>query len=492
MKMKKQPIKWGVPVTRPWSPLKHTPWVEYFTTGLTEEVKTSLSSHLLVHRGGNKCTSYFDVEEWEKLSEIMTRLCKNQAYLVEWAKTCRENADSIVKASEEFKKKSLIKKSFNDLSVMFEDYCEPMKKWAFYGWPVLIVERVLETILRERLKEQLFEKNKVAEYDRIFGILSTKSRPNESDEEERDLLMIALRSKKEKLSSTEVGALLQEHSDKYSWYPVYDYTSSPWDIDYFEARIEELVDVADEELRKRKSPEEISSEISCCLDAIEANQDFREFVDIFQEYLYLRTYRTDALRKAYYNTQKFLGHIATRMGWENYLMPYMTHYELSDFLKKEALPRKDEIIDRSKDFLLIMKRGKELEIFADRESIENVKEEELGIEEREVTRLKGMGVYPGVAVGSVRIIENPKQLIKMTDDAVLVSTMTSPDMHAILQKAVAIVTDEGGITCHAAIVSRELGIPCVIATEVATKVLRDGDIVRVDSKEGTVEKLEKT
>ena len=72
---------------------------------------------------------------------------------------------------------------------------------------------------------------------------------------------------------------------------------------------------------------------------------------------------------------------------------------------------------------------------------------------------------------------------------ILAASMTTPDYVSAMKKAKAIITDEGGITCHAAIVSRELGIPCVIGTKIATKALKDGDVVEVDADKGVVKIL---
>jgi len=69
---------------------------------------------------------------------------------------------------------------------------------------------------------------------------------------------------------------------------------------------------------------------------------------------------------------------------------------------------------------------------------------------------------------------------------ILVAAMTSPDYILAMKKASAIITDEGGMTCHAAIVSRELGIPCIVNTKIATRVLKDGDLVEVDTKKGVI------
>jgi pyruvate,water dikinase len=68
--------------------------------------------------------------------------------------------------------------------------------------------------------------------------------------------------------------------------------------------------------------------------------------------------------------------------------------------------------------------------------------------------------------------------------------MTTPDYFSALSKAAGIVTDEGGITCHAAIVSRELNVPCIIGTKTATQMLKDGDIVEVDANKGIVSKID--
>ena len=77
----------------------------------------------------------------------------------------------------------------------------------------------------------------------------------------------------------------------------------------------------------------------------------------------------------------------------------------------------------------------------------------------------------------------------MPEGNVLVTVMTSPDMVIAVKKAGAIVTDEGGFLCHAAILSREFDIPCIVGTVNATKVLNDGDLVEVDAEKGIVRVL---
>jgi len=105
--------------------------------------------------------------------------------------------------------------------------------------------------------------------------------------------------------------------------------------------------------------------------------------------------------------------------------------------------------------------------------------------------LYGQCASLGTATGPVRVLTTVSSIGSMKDGEVLVTSMTRPEFVPAMRKAVAIVTDEGGITSHAAIVSRELGIPCVIGTKSATKVLKDGWIVQVKANHGQIVVLEK-
>jgi pyruvate,water dikinase len=109
---------------------------------------------------------------------------------------------------------------------------------------------------------------------------------------------------------------------------------------------------------------------------------------------------------------------------------------------------------------------------------------EPGAETGEVI-LTGLGASPGQASGKVRILGSPDESRQFRDGEVLVAQMTSPDWVPTMRRAAAVVTDGGGMTCHAAIVSRELGVPCVVGTRRATQVLRTGELVTVDGS-GTI------
>lgn len=100
--------------------------------------------------------------------------------------------------------------------------------------------------------------------------------------------------------------------------------------------------------------------------------------------------------------------------------------------------------------------------------------------------VRGLGAAPGAASGRVRVLASLADAGQLGDGDILVTHMTAPDWVPLMRRAAAIVTDSGGMTCHAAIVSRELGLPCIVGTGDATSKLRDGELVTVDATQGAV------
>ncbi|MCA9351839.1 hypothetical protein KC866_00400 [Patescibacteria group bacterium] len=113
-------------------------------------------------------------------------------------------------------------------------------------------------------------------------------------------------------------------------------------------------------------------------------------------------------------------------------------------------------------------------------------------EVKETHQLLGTATYHTheTVTGIVRVIKNLTQISQFKSGEILVTEMTNPNCVPIMKKATAIITDEGGLMCHAAIVSREIKVPCIIGTRNATQVLRDGDLVEIDADNGVVRKVQ--
>lgn len=129
--------------------------------------------------------------------------------------------------------------------------------------------------------------------------------------------------------------------------------------------------------------------------------------------------------------------------------------------------------------------GKKIYIVQSR-PVTTVEKETKKVELQGKVLIEGLAASGGIAAGVVKIIHDLRDLSKIKEGDILVTRMTNPDMVVTMQKAKAIVTDEGGLTAHAAIVSREIGLPCVVGTKKATQVLIEGSIVTVDGTNGKI------
>jgi phosphoenolpyruvate synthase/pyruvate phosphate dikinase len=179
--------------------------------------------------------------------------------------------------------------------------------------------------------------------------------------------------------------------------------------------------------------------------------------------------------------------------WENFL--YATFKELKILLEKPNEYNIENFKKINKKEVVFVFDGKQVYLFRKSESLKIIRKQlersEKEIKNKKTDIIKGMPTFQGIVVGTVfKISEDNYQdigkVLKNKKDYILVTPMTRPESVPFLKNAKAIITDEGGITCHAAIVSREMKIPCVVGTRVASKLLKNGMKVEVDANKGVV------
>ncbi len=147
------------------------------------------------------------------------------------------------------------------------------------------------------------------------------------------------------------------------------------------------------------------------------------------------------------------------------------------------------LLNRRK-FAVIWHKNEKLKIFWGAEAKiffnSKIKEEKI-----EVNEIIGTPIFEGKLKGVVKIIKSIKDFSKVKNGNILVTSDTTPDFVPLFKKVAGIITDEGGVICHAAIVAREMKIPCVVGTKVATKFLKDNDLVELDAREGIIKKIKR-
>lgn len=216
-------------------------------------------------------------------------------------------------------------------------------------------------------------------------------------------------------------------------------------------------------------------------------------VKVAQDLFFWKNQRIDTFFKADTLSRPLFEEIGFRMGLTYTQFVFLTLPEIQSWFKDKKLPvYLREINKRREAYSIHLKDGK-IFITTDPKKFPRLEHESKlpKIDLDKEQNIKGTIAYKGLARGKVRLVFTLEDIKKVNKGEVLVTTMTRPEMMIALEKAVAFVTNEGGMLSHAAIVSRELKKPCIIGTGNATRILSDGDLIEVDANNGIVKILRK-
>lgn len=217
----------------------------------------------------------------------------------------------------------------------------------------------------------------------------------------------------------------------------------------------------------------------------ELDEKERELFEAISEFIFLRTYTAEnSDRYFYYIRKNILGVLGQRLNISEDVLLLMSVEELLKTAKGFKLSPQ-EISKRKSGELIIIRDGI-CNTFYSGKSYAILKSLQLDASDFGCTVLEGKIACMGEVRGRVKIVNNLEQAEEFEDGCILVTTMTVPEITSALDKACGIITDEGGITCHAAIIAREYAIPCLVGTKNATSVLRDDMVVNLDCINGKV------
>ncbi len=399
----------------------------------------------------------------------------------------------------------------NELAAWYETLRELQFRQHSSGlvWVVLEFDHQLFTrYMMEHLSGAIKRKGLPVSAAECFSVLTTPTQDSFAQKEEKSLLEIASQIQDSRIrklfESTDLALIaerfakmdpvasiqLDAHVERFAWLP-YMYEGPAWKKSYFIQVLQGLVkhDVATLLARAEKRHTETKSRQSELLAQLQLDEKHRKLLQVAQGMVYTKSHRKDALYHYFYCMEPFLKETAKRLGLTLRQVRRFMPWELGPalILGKADL---DELNRRWEHFVYHAHDGKE-EVITGAEADAFMKN--LDIEKPpasiDLRELSGDCACPGFAKGIVCRVERPADMQKMRKGDVLVAHATNPDIVPAMKIASAIITDMGGITCHAAIVSRELKIPCVIGTKVATQVLKDGEAVEVDATHGRVTKI---
>lgn len=276
--------------------------------------------------------------------------------------------------------------------------------------------------------------------------------------------------KQKKLPATVLAGFQKE----YAWMSCLDLQNDPWTKSELQDFFEHLV-------VPRKSS--FTFDQAAKLAHLK-NKELQLFKAI-RQLSYIKDMRDEYRRKGVFGILPLFEEIGRRLNLSRQEVAQMTTQEIVQALTTAKVDRK-EIKARDKGFVCFY-RGSHLVISTKRKDFNFIKKKIQ--KEQNSLEVVGISASKGKVRGKAKIIFNVSDLKKVSKGDILVAITTHPDFVPAMQKAAAIATDEGGLTSHAAIVARELKIPCIVGTKAATKALKDGDLVEVDANRGIVKKL---
>jgi len=253
-------------------------------------------------------------------------------------------------------------------------------------------------------------------------------------------------------------------------------------MNYIEKK-EKIVFTSEEKLEKMKKDK------NDLLEKLNLSQELLELIETIEFFAYWQDVRKVYVLKGVLALQQFVNELSERVDIKQELLKYLLTQELGllEEMEKSELVKMLEERRKASVFIyidndMIILTGKEYKQFFDEMKKLKTKEE--------IKEINGMCASVGRVIGKVKVCLRPEELSKIEDGDILVTSMTRPEFIPAMKKAAAFITDEGGLTCHAAIVSREMNKPCIIGTKHATKVLKDGMLVEVNANHGLVKILE--
>jgi len=416
---------------------------------------------------------YFDEEEVDYVEKFIFYIINNDiTYPDRMAKKIFALSKQIEKQKFNVKKinnmslKSLLKYYKNERKY----FIQMMSALAERG-PVPIAnyyhQKLLSIVATKAAQQKLIE-----HCSRYIDILSKALYSSIFLEEKKNALKCSIDFAK--CDEDKKSRIIKNHLSKFGWMSFHWSVGKLPTFDEVGNRFLELAPTAKRELEiilnNEKKDEETIKKI---VNLLKFNNHEKIILKRYREWLYLRTFVKDNVNISSYKSLPILSAIAQYKNVDVSLMPFLTINEIDNIEKLS----KEEIIQKYKN----REKGFSAGIINGKFKFGEFKDKDIDRKIHSSDKIiKGQIAYKGKVIGIARILSSPNEQNKVKQGEILVVGMTTPDYVPSMERASAFVTDEGGITCHAAIVARELKKPCIIGTKIATQVLNDGDEVEVD------------
>ena len=437
-------FKW---LSRPSSVARDEQFVNYL-------LKNGISKFFSVPTEGNKADYYINRNDFlAVLKMVGERVVQDWKKHINDYKKIKEN---LITAAEDLAKAVNEQRPHKELWRKYEGFILRVEKLGDYLFFPFAIEEFYEKIIRDKFPDD-------------FEIITSLGKPTEYHLFELSLVEDSVEETKKKFSWINVYSLLEEAYTK-----------------------EEI-----SELKNKINPKEIEAK----LKQISTNEErFGSFIKtvkdekdvalckLVHEYVFIRTDRVDTFKYSLLKIKPLFEYVAKLIKRDLLAAVEIYQDEIEGILLENKIPPADEMKLREQKQGIFYYSINDKHFIYKAEEIKKTLKEIKGVTV-ETDLLKGVVASKGIVEGKVRLIKTDKEISLFEEGEILVTFSTEPKYTPIMKKAGAILTEEGGITSHASIMSRELNKPCIIGVKNITEILKTGDYVKVNAEAGTIKKI---
>lgn len=450
---------------------------------LKDLLGVSFKEHICIFRRNEQLSWNYNVGGMDLVAKFMLRH-RDYSYNLNIYSQWEKYALKLDKIFVKIEKTDLNNLDIKNLAEIYKNLMQCFETESAYGTlsDFLSSELIKNTVLKNLKKIGI----ETQELDAMLGVATSSVFKSPYVKEQEELMQLAVKNSKRKNIVKE----LIQHANKY-WYVQNDYKDScKLGKDYFVKQIKFFSKKNVEKQFsdfKKKHAYFASQKKKLAREAKQKNlNDFYDLLRMIDIHVNLWDLKKVMMQKSFYYLDLLLVEISKRFNFTFDEIKWFTPDEIIKLFDNKKISK--EIIKLRKSECVAVIKSDGIKIFTGKQVKSLIKNIEEKIPEN-LKEFNGQVGNTGNVIGRAKIILSPRENKDVKRGDVLVTGMTTPDFINLMKKASAFITDEGGITCHAAIVAREMNKPCIIGTKVATKVLRDGDLVEVDANNGIVKIL---
>lgn len=441
---------------------------------------------------------YWPADEYNPFeAEIVDHLKKDDGWFEGYCKKELKRSEHLYKQGLKLKRIDWTKKKNEEMREILEKLLQEYRELACPWYVQYPLDEYFEDTIESKLSEYIKADDK--NFRRYVLIFTDPKEMTEVAEERWKLTRLAKEffAKGDNLDSLskEAKEKIEKHLEKFAYISRGLATSKPYvfldivnRLGEMKKQIEEGKNIDD--LIYEASEEKVENDYKWAIGVIKPKADFKKIINKARLHSYLRNRRVEAFFNADYGASFMYAEIARRANFNPDWIMNVSVPEMFGALGGKTLPNSEEMQQRFKDYAMVV-RNAVTTLVTDPKEIKKL-EQEYSVDVVNTEEIRGkMACLGGIIRGRAKICLDKSEIGKVERGDILIAQFTTPDFVPAMEKAAAIVADQGGLSSHAAIVSRELGVPCVIATKNGTRIIHDGDLLEVDAQKGIVKIIER-